>query len=988
MKVVKKKMKKPLIIAILAAVLAVLVASIFIINALINKNSSSGTDSKNPVVVDEALGESVYNSSAVAYPHVTRLDMKWIEISGGEDDQTYGFIWDDTYENHIIYKAENDSNEIYLPKILAEFWGDAEYSDFYAIEPGDSYKMPKLFYLCSGIGTLYFNDKFAITSTNEEDRERELAVYGLAKENSPITIAFTYDSDGKAETTDDIKKHTITLGKQLIYGQGYYYMVDGRDFVYTTNGTQIGYATLGYIDYINPLLVAEGLAADNAFEPSLTTDYKQWKNEVYENDGKLDGNPDKVQDGSVVNITADTYVPMPETPSENDTDKVYGYLSEENESLSFDLEEIAESETYKKLVTLLSNSYVGTLEKSVPMTLFTYSNLLEFKSDDEVLKYKYKVLLVEAIITDGADVTSYGTSVATNNLIKVTYTMSVQGEDADEKIRHAVIDLSSSLIPDSAKEALRAAKLGVELASPVEFEISYNTDNAVQTASTMVITGIIGIKKTESGEIIDKVEDGCTVVFNYYFIVNGKAQDKVYTTTIEINDSLTIENRKIADAMMDKEISTKYKIEVDLLTSYEIFADFTAYTIKSIDCFVVKEPIVSFEFVQASQRDPYYGETFYKNTLSNKNSLYALNSANCESVVAILGGLLESATASTGLQGSKVVDLNITPAKLQKYGLYANMIYFELPRNITVTAPESSDFESYLTDLEDYTYYGTLGFTLYISDVVTENGETKRYIASDLYDVIAEIDEEDLKNFVFLDQTFLDFYARKNMVLTNISNISNLKMEFNLSDFFGTFNSELYHEWLYVYDGKVYRENQLTEEQLELATKQDFITVYQTIMKSGTETELSKLFEKEGISGITLREFYDKVQMDGSGDFIGTEHFKNYIEMLFYTFYAGTLTEEEQAAEADLIEEGKYLMRMTVSLGAVQGYKYSYVYEFYRISDRRVMVRLYKTDASTGEMVDEAVSDFYISTFAFKKLVSGYMGLMNKEGVDNNIAYS
>ncbi len=989
MKVIKKKNKKPLIIAILAGILVLLIAAILIINALTQNNADSGDDEKEPPVVDEDIGESVYAGSGVVYPRVVRTDMTFISISGGKNNFEYGFMWDDGYGTHILYK-ENEQGEVemYNPAILMEYWADAEYSDFYAVETSDGYNMPKLFYLCSGIGTAYFSDKLEILAETDEEREAELSVYGLSKEDNPVVVKFSYDADGDDETEEE--RHVLTIGNQLIYGQGYYFMVDGRDYVYTTNSNQFQYTLLSYIDYINPLLVSSGLSVDNAFEPYLTTDYKQWKNEIYDNDGDLDDDgvmesePDKVKDGSIVNITGDKFVPY----TGETTQKYPGYLSDEDGSFAFNLEELAKTESGQKLATLLKSSCVGALKQSIPMTLVNYSNAIVFADKDDVKKYTYNITLVEAIITDGADIVENGTQIGENNIIKVIYTYSVAGEETDGSVKHAVIDLSSNLIPDAAKDALRAAKIGEQLSEPVEFEIAYDMSNAKAIEGSMVITGIIGVKKTESNEIIDTVEDGCTVMFNYYLVRNGVAEDKIYTTTIEINDDLNEDDRKVADVLMGRATTTECEIPVDFVTYCEIFASFTYYNIKSIDSFVVREMIVSFEFVQVSERDPYYGESFYTNTLENKNSLYALNASSCEAVVEVLGGLLESATSSTGLQGSKVVDLNITPAKLQKYGLYANMIYFELPRNITGISGSTTSSQNYLADLEDYTYFGTLGFTLYISDEVTENGKTKRYIASDLYDVIAEIDEEDLKNFVFLDQTFIDFYARKNLVLTNISNVSNVKMEFNLSDFSGIFNSEIYHNWVYAYNGKYYNENQLTEEQLDSATYVDLLDIYQTIKQEGTETELSKLLAEKGISGIALREFYDKALIEDGSDYLGTEYFKTFVEMLFYTMYSGSLDAEEQADNAYLIEEGKYLLSMTVSLGEVEDYKYNYVYEFYRISDRRVMVRLYKTDAKTGDMVDEAVNDFYISTFAFKKLANGYISLLNKEEIDINAAYS
>ena len=63
-----------------------------------------------------------------------------------------------------------------------------------------------------------------------------------------------------------------------------------------------------------------------------------------------------------------------------------------------------------------------------------------------------------------------------------------------------------------------------------------------------------------------------------------------------------------------------------------------------------------------------------------------------------------------------------------------------------------------------------------------------------------------------------------------------------------------------------------------------------------------------------------------------------------------------------------------------------YVYKFYRIDDRRVRVSLHRED-SDGDIRISAVSDFYISSFAFKKIASGFISLLNAEVIDINEGY-
>ena len=73
----------------------------------------------------------------------------------------------------------------------------------------------------------------------------------------------------------------------------------------------------------------------------------------------------------------------------------------------------------------------------------------------------------------------------------------------------------------------------------------------------------------------------------------------------------------------------------------------------------------------------------------------------------------------------------------------------------------------------------------------------------------------------------------------------------------------------------------------------------------------------------------------------------------------------------------------------VEGKEYYYTYDFYRIDDRRIMVSLYRSDEG-GNKIESLgeVSDYYITTFAFKKLVNQYIGILNGEDVDESLSYT
>ena len=169
-----------------------------------------------------------------------------------------------------------------------------------------------------------------------------------------------------------------------------------------------------------------------------------------------------------------------------------------------------------------------------------------------------------------------------------------------------------------------------------------------------------------------------------------------------------------------------------------------------------KEMIVSFEFVNASERDPFYGESIYKNTLEGENKFYALDSVACQNVTFLLGGVGSGSNSqqSEGLVGRETVAVGLTTEIMDRYGLYDGYtIYFELPRGISRVGGSADD------ELDDYRYLSTLGFTLYISH---EQSDGTRYVASTLYDIVVKIDGA---KFDYLEKSFEEYWARRNLVM-------------------------------------------------------------------------------------------------------------------------------------------------------------------------------------------------------------------------------
>lgn len=978
MKVIKKN-RKPLLIIILAASLAILIAAAVIINAVLNAKDNA-EETENTIEIIEGLEDRTEAGAAVAYTYVDESEMILLKVEG--KDTEYTLVRENATDEKspasgaflLYYRDANGNLQKYYPDIV-EKDPTFNYEDLYAKEDASTNGLGgyKLTYLCVGVGTTMFRQRINVPTAADE-RNKMLSTYGLSEADNPVRVSFDYVAkDGTRKT------HRVTIGDKLINNTGYYFMVDDRDYVYTSsNSNYFEYALKDFAFYISPILTAAGLDMDSTFEPYLTTGYEQWKNTVHKDIGTPIVNDSRV----IANVK--TVVPYVTKSASDASD---GYIRD-NAYLKkiLDLKEFGANE-YKRFRDALMRpddpsqiAKIGKFEKDIAITLETYSKIVDISAANE---YKYTIVAIESIITETQEKSDTGTPVGDGKLLKITYNLTVGGEAQSIYPMHGVIDISSELVPEAVRAALSAASVGT-LSTPVEFSIVYNGDNAVNREVKTIVSEIVKVTNAK-GETVGKVEAGTTVLYHYYYTVDGKKLDDIYTNAIKITDDLTGEAKTVAEKLMGRGQSSNLAIEVNSYTEHdEIVADFITYLVSGIDYFVTSECVVAFEFQQASDRDPFYGESLYKNQTPGDYVIYGLNASSCEAVVKVLGGILDSnAAISQGLRGFETVAVGISAENMEKYRLFANTVYFELPRGITAVEYDKDSgqsVEDYLTTLDDYTFYSNLGFTLYISD---EQPDGTRYIASTLYDVIAKVKADD---FIFLDQTFSEFYARRNILLTNIANIASVDFDLFMTDIYGSYDIELTHSKLYAYGGKLYTQDKLPEEAKDLASSYNAIDAFVTPSGECSDTALLKFIQEKGYTGVSLYEFYGKklVELDS----LGTSNFRELMELIFYTYYAGVLTDAEKAQ----IDTSPLLMKMKVTLGkhpegVTSGTyeptsSFDYSYEFYRVSDRKIAVRVYRESRIDGS-VSQDVNDFYISTFAFKKIVNAYVSMLNGINIDN-----
>ena len=996
MKQVKKfKLSKThKLLIIMAAVLALLIGAYFIISAIADSKTPDEPEKTPPPQILD--GEALYLNQAVAYPRLEEGQILSILVSNKEGtfDMTRwpdekGCFW-------LGYDAGDGVEHMvqYIPPIV-DAEGDFNYEDLYAIEMGDGYsRVYMLTYLCSALTTPYFTERIPVPKGDDPQSVKERSIileeYGFTS-GSVERVSFVYGNKDESGKISYEGTHSLVIGDRSLSGSGYYYMVDNRDYIYYTANNYFDYALMGFKSFVRGTLVAAGLAEDSTYEPYLTTDFKQWVNTLHKEDGSVITAGSKIVcDGEAImplNKGAD-YVP----PSGSVAD---GYTYGGSEELVFDLDALRSHPDYERIKAILIGKEVGVYydvndpsanEKDrIYVTLInelieSYSKQINF-GDKTSLTYSYTVTAIESVITPTGELMTEGTEVGEENLIKVTYYYSIDGKSATSLPRHAVIDLNTVGLPADAVSTLRGEKVGT-LASPVTFDLVYTAENALTCEEALIISDIVAIYDAK-GNDVDTVAENSYVVLRYYEIVEGVKSDKKQLTMSMADIEKDTKWDKLRAAIIGKGKGENMELKVyNNVYYYELLRDFGCYAINSIEYFVTSEIVASFRFCNASNRDPFYGESFYENTIDNKYKLYGLNASACEEVVKVLGGIGENSNSSDGLHGETVA-VCLTHEVMDEYGLYAYEIYFELPRGLyDSTEGTEGDGEDVLSD---FAWYDTLGFTLYISEEdYDDEGNKIRYVGSDMYDLVAKIPAEKL---VFLKYGFVDFYARRNLVLMNVANLENVSLEFNMEDLYGDFNFDVNVKT--VYQGYVNGKFTTSYEHFTGATAVDKFYVNASCSEDSVETELSKYLDKLSMDEVSVSALYNEVMgkgeelfVPGTIETVGVSNFKEAFELLQLTRYEGTLTEEEQQRA-----EGKeYIMKMQILIGGANSSSLYYTYEFYRVDDRKVMVSLYQTNAD-GSIKTTEVSDFYISTFSFKKLVNGFLGVLNAQEIDIEQGY-
>ncbi len=976
----KRKMRLSII---LGSAFILLLVAIIILSSYFGSLVADEEEKIPPVALE---GEDVRYGNLIAYPVVDANTINRITVNNqaNKKDGEFTFVKDSLSGGDFLFTYKEDGEvKVFYPSILGAT--GVKYSDLYSIESTDGYnQITKIKYLTAALESAYFGQRIPL-STEEGERAQQLSRYGFVEGEQTI-IVFDYTDPATAKTGS----HKITIGAKTITGSGYYFMVDGRDYVYNSVSNYFDYAMAGFYSFVSTTVITPGLSGDSVYGPIFTPDFTHLENTIHK-DPDENGNIPRVEGGSTVVINASTLAPVRADDYLSNPslygDLLDGYEREDSTDMTIDLSVDKDNKIKKSLVGLsLGVRYDESDPTADINSALFYTIGLDYNKAREIdfgakqsIRYDYVIEAIEAVVTDAQDKTVEGTDVALTDTVRVSYRYRVNGKWGGELPSHAVLDLTSDLLPSGVAEAIADNNVG-ELASPVEFTINYTKDNADKTEYKTVITEIISVMSLDGEQTSIINENTAYVMYRYALMVDGVVSDEQTVSEVIIPDLDTEPELILKSLLMGQKVGAGLELVLDEGEAYsEVFKHFTTYVVNDIKYYITSREIVSLSYLNYSQRDPFYGESVYENNTEGYE-LYGVNNDYADHILKLIGGLGSNTSMAVGLSGEELVSVGITPDKLMNYGCYSHTLRFVLPRGLITISSGSDDIP------DDYTMSETLPLILHISDIQADG---TRYVASELYDTIVKVSNDSL---FFLDEGFVDFWARKNLIMTNVNNLFEVNVEISLEEFSGAYNMVVVHDTAYkLGNGMLQIGGEPPKDYLDAF---DTITVNVTPGEGGTETKLKELISSLDRHTISLDALYEYTVADEEKldeylpDSLGSTYFKEFMLGLFYINQEGAVNEDKQN---EVLSGGKMLMKFSMKIDTDkdgerddEGY---YVFEFYQFpEEEKLLVSLYRTDKA-GNVKTESVSDFYISRFAFKRAVSSFISLVNGEEFELGMIY-
>lgn len=994
------------------------------------------------------IGSKPMSNVILMFPQLGRKDLCEIKVHNAKGEN-YFFFHNQAYGTNYFVLGQCDSgwnwdeSDLYYPPILDNSVGSFDYTSLY----DDTSTIPQML---AAVGCVNISER--IRPANGENFEDWLHNFGLAKEDDPAyfeLVTYLRDAAGNyiysVSGTDDYvgintrdgKYYYISLeeptalgeeyrgpktalipmadsenvirvyvGNPTVDDRGYYLYLEGREVVYTTANAylpDVVERNIGY--YVYPRLISE---SESEFAYQLTPNLTYWKGQYFGVDSHAE-------------ITADMRLAL-SVPVIWEVDSDEGYdRNRYDQEIFIDLS----TEGYHSawLTNLLGKHIGDGVDVAIPS-----SNLYELGATGEAT---YTIHGVEGVLRDGVYNNEDPLTVMVGDRVILRYSDGSLASDGTPAIYYGYVNLGNPKVNGELAVALIGLVRGEACEKTIHVGYTAESDAYRLRLALMSIDAIVD----ENGDKTQAVAYGSTVRVTYLLWERDAGGEEValgsVTTDLTIpkeehyNDptawreqygysdptSEMYTMQSIFGLLLGKEKGSytdskgNSTAEMEIVYPIEVISDFTLYRGSTITGGNRYDLELSFGYT--NDRDIYHGGSLYEILAPSDKTMYGLDSNATLTIV----------EKFQKLAGDETVALGLTDAVMQKYGLYAYRLYFELPYNIYT-----------ISDGENTRYYhrDKVGFTLFVSE---KQADGSRYVGSDMYDIVVKY--VDGTDFDFLSWSFHTGWVQNSLLMVSYEDLRQMVFDINYENYKHIWGFDIcvdrdyYYENSYISGGKEeinytniarlyaslvdggvtsvgnsykdlisilqykeayadredYSEYDVHDPRRLHTTAGYFVRTYTDSLRYITEliggTDLDTIYQQNGITDF----FHNK-------DYGGAYYVKNLLQILNSAHYWGTvqddlraklppgLTREEQDAEIErqiaaiIADENNRVLTLALTLDDGKASS-GYVYRFYNYSYHS-LVSVAKVNADGTEEVSNL---FYIQAREVEKIANVVVAL-------------
>lgn len=1013
------KRKKIILIVSLCAVFAVALTL-----SLLGRFVFGWFDKKETPYVPPTLeeGEAYYyfaggtfRDVVLMYPQISRDDIGLIRVHNTKGENYFFYHEQEGTSSYFLLGSSKDDRftdtDIYYPPILGEWSGAFDYATLY----DDETTMPTLI---AAVGAVRIGERLRPEDGNFSDEW--LSHYGLAPADNPAyfeVVPYLRDgngnyiyTDGTAGTYigygDDGKFYRLTknedgtytrgglfegnvaglkpqqdpagirrvyVGSRTVDDTGFYMRLEGRNTVYTTTTASVSDVVnrnVGY--YVAPRLVTK---AENNYSYQITPNLSVYRGHRVDEIGaaitELMSLGLDISDLWVGGSGGGLHIPDQFLQADLTDADYAAFLDAFRGALIGDTRDV-----------LVRNSSLTEIGGTVRYCI------TGIRGWYDAATHRYH---------DAAD--ADGRTVARDDVIVVSYR---RNGGTTEYV--GLIDLGLAELPVAVRTDLTGLPFGTVAGEGITFAVTYDgtTEYATETV-TVGLVEISAIVNRSTGEAEDKAAPGCDVTLRFY---RRRGEDYTESESVTLrlpaaeeadNDEkwleLNGEGQSIAVLRLFAELVTGRGVtsfesgaapERDVTYAVEYVSDFSLYLGATATYGNAYEETLTFGYNNRS--NAFFGSTRYQIKSPGSRTLYGLDSAMAISVLREFQDMVGDETVAIGLDAGT----------MEKYGLYAYRVYYEMPFDCyTVTRKN---------DVVDYFHKTEIGYELFISE---KQADGSRYVASTQFDNVVKV-KEGVK-FDFAEWGFTERWAQSNLLLVSYENLRSLVVDLNFSD-----GGDYSRIW--AFDTAVDRAYRYATRYLENGVEKVSYTtgsrLYASLVDGGahrdglTSDQLRAILrytsdrDKDAVTGPgrlvldtesgryqqllgdyrALDEIYgNRTDKDKPQYYDGATYFQTLLQIMNTTYYFGDAADELTDAEvaALMADPRANVMTLAFTMRDEDNRESRYTIRFYTYS-QHTLVSI--TDEATGA----ETHDFFIQTREVYKLAEAVVALTKGEEIDNN----